>query len=76
MANTRNKVAIVFDGVVCRVRTPGRTVLCVIPQIAIRAAICRPYRVYLIDIISKLVFAPCGVFCVEQFVRFMAAGFF
>ncbi|MCL2088950.1 MAG: hypothetical protein FWH14_05670 [Oscillospiraceae bacterium] len=27
MANTRNKVAIVFDGVVCRVRTPVRTVL-------------------------------------------------
>ncbi|MCL2089230.1 MAG: hypothetical protein FWH14_07080 [Oscillospiraceae bacterium] len=26
MANTRNKVAIVFDGVVCRVRTPVRTV--------------------------------------------------
>ncbi|MCL2089523.1 MAG: hypothetical protein FWH14_08575 [Oscillospiraceae bacterium] len=25
MANTRNKVAIVFDGVVCRVRTPVRT---------------------------------------------------
>ncbi|MCL2089541.1 MAG: hypothetical protein FWH14_08665 [Oscillospiraceae bacterium] len=27
MANTRNKVAIVFDGVVCRVRTPVRTAL-------------------------------------------------